>query len=1332
MEDKLHLEQVLCASTRTIVGAGMGAILLYGAFFVGEAEAYNPYATHAPLAERSVELFNRDNSQRALTAEEKQWIAEGARDEDDPATRVVNHFYDPINNEGLSGFSSSKRWAHNGGAQGLNRFGGRDMTWEAAIAAYESGDRELSYRILGHLLHLIQDATVPAHVRQDPHLHVEFGAIVLDGYGGKDPYEQLSEPLTAPSLSGLSIPNRANFNAYLDATAKYTNNGFLSMNSAGFYANPNIIKIENKFLYTEKGEDNYRLASIPYKIDSRFFKNPVELDAYSFSDPLVISDYWSRLSPVAIENGAGVIQLFRNTVKEPQLPETGLGTTISSLFESSKKITTGVVARAQSSWEVVKFGWNRHAVDVASISFALQTNNSPSVGVATYQAQRDEAARKTFLTQLQNASGAQSATQSRPEQRVVVIEETTTEAAELPAAESQQPDKGEPARVARVIDGDTIELADGRKVRYIGVDAPEAGSGEDEGGCFADEATRRNSQLVLDKDIRMTTGPDDTDAYGRLLRFVWVGDTFINQSLIETGHAYAYDFGNTHEYSEVFAERQNIARDNQLGLWGPLCQGEEELLPETIPTAIPARIVINEVRMQEYEFIELFNPTKGAVSLAGYHIAYYASTRSEWDEPSWRRLLPTDAILPAGGFYIIAFGPEKLQEGNEDWHPYQTERLAQTVGTVALWANDPLSEAGIRIDAFGWGSVKLSEGLPFRNLPATHGSVARPNDMGSVVDRDTNIHDFRLTYIPTPGKMNIILTPPTTSSGVETPPEEIPVEATQVGNVFITEIQIGGVTAQDEFIELFNANATEVSVTAWSLKKKTQAGNESNLISAQAFSGTIPAGKHFLIVPQTPMDGSSPYTGATLPDTTYSGASYSIAANNTVLVYEASGTLLDKVGYGSASDFEGTGAAQGPASGQSIARRISQEGAYQDTDDNSADFELSATPAPQNTQDSIVIPEEEPWLAPLSSTDIRYPAVDASENIYFAEGTGIASYSPEGTQRWLMTDVTAYEGAILSADGTKLYTTGCGDQPATPQCYFATINTATGSLSNVTQIETTAHNGGPSYPTLDEDGSVYVATTGYELGSLWKFNADGEISGSDAETPLWPLSWEGIDWAALGIITPRNYVERVQRVAISGETLLVAAQPLSNQHYLFAFNKDTGAFLWQADMEQDDITRTLGTIDADDTAFYTAYKTSSSTAGIAAYSTADGVLLWHEPYEDSITWVFSLTVDDVSEFAFSIPTPNYGKLYRSSLGAGITTKLFTDISGAEITTPLISDRDHLYIATEDGIARAFRISDSEMVWEYDTGYDLQHIVPAETFMYGITETGGLVTLEYWE
>ena len=118
-------------------------------------------------------------------------------------------------------------------------------------------------------------------------------------------------------------------------------------------------------------------------------------------------------------------------------------------------------------------------------------------------------------------------------------------------------------KVARVIDGDTIEMGDGSRVRYIGIDSPEAGD------CYAAQATQRNKELVEGKMVGMAAEPQDKDAYGRLLRYVYVDDgVFVNLELVKGGYARAiYIVPDVSLYPELKAA-QDAARSAGLGLWG--------------------------------------------------------------------------------------------------------------------------------------------------------------------------------------------------------------------------------------------------------------------------------------------------------------------------------------------------------------------------------------------------------------------------------------------------------------------------------------------------------------------------------------------------------------------------------------------------------------------------------------------------------------------------------------------------------------------------------------------------------------------------------------------
>lgn len=120
----------------------------------------------------------------------------------------------------------------------------------------------------------------------------------------------------------------------------------------------------------------------------------------------------------------------------------------------------------------------------------------------------------------------------------------------------------ESATVKRVTDGDSIELSNGQELRYIGIDAPEYSI------CFGKEASLENKKLVEGKEIRLERDVSQTDKYGRLLRYVYVGDIFVNDYLVRQGFAHAATFPPDIKYADQFRLAEEEARENNRGLWG--------------------------------------------------------------------------------------------------------------------------------------------------------------------------------------------------------------------------------------------------------------------------------------------------------------------------------------------------------------------------------------------------------------------------------------------------------------------------------------------------------------------------------------------------------------------------------------------------------------------------------------------------------------------------------------------------------------------------------------------------------------------------------------------
>jgi micrococcal nuclease len=121
--------------------------------------------------------------------------------------------------------------------------------------------------------------------------------------------------------------------------------------------------------------------------------------------------------------------------------------------------------------------------------------------------------------------------------------------------------------VTSVIDGDTIQVQiDGKEyqVRYIGIDAPEDTTIKER---YGPEATTANRQLVENKTVTLFKDTSDTDRYNRLLRYVYVGDTFINHELVRRGLATAVSAPPNTACYRHFLQGEQEANSKRAGLW---------------------------------------------------------------------------------------------------------------------------------------------------------------------------------------------------------------------------------------------------------------------------------------------------------------------------------------------------------------------------------------------------------------------------------------------------------------------------------------------------------------------------------------------------------------------------------------------------------------------------------------------------------------------------------------------------------------------------------------------------------------------------------------------
>jgi len=124
--------------------------------------------------------------------------------------------------------------------------------------------------------------------------------------------------------------------------------------------------------------------------------------------------------------------------------------------------------------------------------------------------------------------------------------------------------------VRKVVDGDTIEVSDGERVRLIGVDSPETNAPNQPVGCFGADASRfTSSVLPPGTPVRLVGDVEQRDRYGRLLAYVYrrSDGLFVNAELLRRGLAQVLTIPPNVAHTDEFAAIARQAREGSQGLW---------------------------------------------------------------------------------------------------------------------------------------------------------------------------------------------------------------------------------------------------------------------------------------------------------------------------------------------------------------------------------------------------------------------------------------------------------------------------------------------------------------------------------------------------------------------------------------------------------------------------------------------------------------------------------------------------------------------------------------------------------------------------------------------
>lgn len=136
--------------------------------------------------------------------------------------------------------------------------------------------------------------------------------------------------------------------------------------------------------------------------------------------------------------------------------------------------------------------------------------------------------------------------------------------------------------VEHAVDGDTLALSNGERVRLIGVDTPESAvnpklyrdakrSGRNAKTILSTGAQAKlfTKKLCEGRKVRLETDTVLRDKYGRILAYVFLDDqTFVNAELVRSGYAHVYTISPNVKYKDYFLGLEREARENRKGFWG--------------------------------------------------------------------------------------------------------------------------------------------------------------------------------------------------------------------------------------------------------------------------------------------------------------------------------------------------------------------------------------------------------------------------------------------------------------------------------------------------------------------------------------------------------------------------------------------------------------------------------------------------------------------------------------------------------------------------------------------------------------------------------------------